>query len=72
MRRVREALAALRERLATTSASPDLDAAILVAEALGVSRAALEADPDRRSRPPRPRGSRRSLPGARRANRSPT
>jgi len=47
MRRVREALAVLRERLAKTSTSPDLDAAILVADALAVSRAALEADPDR-------------------------
>ncbi len=47
MRRAREMLATLRERFAATSDSPALDAAILVAEALGVSRAALEADPDR-------------------------
>ena len=47
MSHVREALARLRQTLAATSESPALDAAILVAEALGVSRAALESDPDR-------------------------
>lgn len=47
MIRVREALAALRQRFARASNSPALDAAILVAAALGVTRAALESDPDR-------------------------
>jgi len=44
---VRDALALLRQRFAETSDSPALDAAILVAAATGLPRAALESDPDR-------------------------
>ena len=47
MIRAADALAALRERLAGGSGSAALDAEILVAKALGVSRAALAADPGR-------------------------
>lgn len=51
MSRAREALAALRDRFAAVSDSPALDAALLVAEALGLPRAALDSDPDRRLEP---------------------
>ena len=47
MSRAREAIAALRVKFAAISDSPALDAAILVAEALGLARPALDADPDR-------------------------
>ena len=47
MTRARDAVTALRERFAASSESPALDAAILVALALGVPRAALDSDPDR-------------------------
>jgi release factor glutamine methyltransferase len=47
MIRAGDALAALRERLAPASATPRLDAEILVAQVLGISRAALAADAGR-------------------------
>ena len=47
MIRVADALAALRARLADASPSASLDAEVLVAQVLGMGRAALAADPDR-------------------------
>jgi len=47
MNRARQAVERLRARFADVSDSPALDAAILVAAALGVARPALESDPDR-------------------------
>jgi release factor glutamine methyltransferase len=47
MTRAADALAALRERLAAASTTPRLDAEILVAQVLGISRAALAADTER-------------------------
>jgi release factor glutamine methyltransferase len=51
MIRAADALAALRERLEGASESAALDAEVLVAIALGISRAALAADPGRALRP---------------------
>ncbi|HEY7739719.1 MAG TPA: peptide chain release factor N(5)-glutamine methyltransferase [Steroidobacteraceae bacterium] len=48
MTRAGAALAALARRLAAVSASPALDAALLLAQVTGTSRAALAADPERR------------------------
>jgi release factor glutamine methyltransferase len=47
MIRAADAIAALRERLVVTSPSAALDAELLVARVLGLSRAALAADPQR-------------------------
>lgn len=47
MTRADEALAALARRLAAVSGSPALDAALLLAQVTGASRAALAAKPDR-------------------------
>ncbi len=47
MTRAGEALAALRRQLGASSPSAALDAEILLAEALGIGRAALAADPER-------------------------
>ncbi len=51
MTRAADALAALRARLAAVSPSADLDAELLLAGVLGVGRAALASDPDRRLAP---------------------
>lgn len=52
MTRVAELLPDLRRRLAPVSASPGLDAELLLAQVLGIARAALAADPDRVLDPP--------------------
>jgi release factor glutamine methyltransferase len=51
MTRAADTLAALRERLDLASGTATLDAEILLASVLGLSRAALAADPDRRLKP---------------------
>jgi release factor glutamine methyltransferase len=51
MIRAADALASLRERLLGASESAALDAELLVAKALGISRAALAAEPGRALRP---------------------